>query len=228
MSSDPQGRRNPKEHDILVARRHRNSKQFFTIKGARATDANGVDTERAKYTKIIEQLPFDPGFRAIVGFACAETQEQQDAQATAPRGPVFATLPLHPDPTASASCTCYLVNPENVTYETAWTTEEWSDQEVQPSDNPVTTDDEFELLVASPAGIVYLVSKVKDSQSPTVARVPVERETELWSTLRGGTVAGSVRVVSMHASPRVVPVVNVQSLMPSKLPPTNTVNAPTD
>jgi len=217
MQFDQQDRRNPLEHDILVARRHPTSKQYFRIKGVREIGHGGLPTERAQYTTVAEQLPSDGGFRSIVGFACAETQRQQGEQASAPRGPALATLPLHPDPTASASCTCYLLNPENVTYETSWTTEEWSDQELQPTDNPIDTADHFEVLIATPAGKVYLISK-EDGAEPSSRLVPLAKEAELWSALRGGTVAGSVRLVSMHDSPRVVPVVNAQSLMPSRLP----------
>lgn len=212
MEFDLQDQRNPLEHDILVARRHLTGRQYFKIKAGREKGRGGVPTERAEYTTITEQLPSDPGFRAIIGLACLE-----GTQTSAPRGPALAALPLHPDPTASASCTCYLINPENVTYETAWTTEEWTDQKIQPSDNPITTDDAFELLVATPAGAVYLISKTKGTKVSSVP-VPLELEAELWSTLRGGTVAGSVRLVSMAPGPRVVPLVNVQALMPSKPP----------
>jgi hypothetical protein len=218
MQFDERDRRNPLEHDILVARRHPTGKQYFKISGVREIGTGGRPTERAQYTKVEEQLPSDGGFRGVVGFACAETQRQQGENAEAPRGPALATLPLHPDPTASASCTCYLLNPENVTYETSWTTEEWSDQQVQPTDNPIVTADVFELLVASPAGKVYLISKVEGA-APVSRVVPIDREPELWSTLRGGTVAGSVRVVSLDDHPRVLPVVNVQALMPSRLAP---------
>jgi hypothetical protein len=216
MQFDERDRRNPLEHDILVARRHPTGKQYFKITGVRETGTGGRPTERAQYTKVEEQLPSDSGYRGVVGFACAETQRQLGAHADAPRGPALATLPLHPDPTASASCTCYLLNPENVTYETSWTTEEWSDQQVQPTDNPIVTADAFELLVAGPAGKVYLISKAEGAD-PVARPVPIEREPELWSTLRGGTVAGSVRIVSLNDTPRVIPVVNVQALMPSKL-----------
>ena len=218
MQFDMQDLRNPLEHDILVARRHLTGRQYFRIKAGREQGRGGAPTERAEYTTITEQLPSDPGFRAIIGLACLE-----GAQTAAPRGPALAALPLHPDPTASASCTCYLINPENVTYETAWTTEEWTDQEIQPSDNPITTDDAFELLVATPAGKVYLISKTQGTTPVSSKLVRIDLEAELWSTLRGGTVAGSVRLVSEAPGPRVVPVVNVQALMPSK-PTSNVVN----
>lgn len=221
MASNPEDRRDPLEHDILVARRNPHGKQYFKVKAERRTK-NGAFTEFADYTGVAEQLPSSSGYRAIVGFACAETQALADEPNPAPRGPALAALPLHPDPTASASCTCYLINPENITYETSWTSEEWSDQEIQPSDNPILNDDGFELLVASPAGKVYLLSKtgtalLSDQIDLRVRTVDLVNEPELWSTLRNGTVAGSVRLVSMDGQPRVVPVVNVQSLMPSRL-----------
>jgi hypothetical protein len=218
MLTDPNDRRNPLEHDILVARRHRNSHQFFKVEAERELGAYGELTERAQYTGVREQRPWDPGFRAIIGFACPETQSRGGDLSQELRGPALATVPLHPDPTASASCACYLFNPENVTYETAWTTEEWSDQQLQATDREIKTSDDFELLIAVPDGKVYLVSKKVGEKLPTSKEVPVKDEPELWSALRGGTVAGSVMLLSMEGCPKVVPVVNVEALMPSKLP----------
>jgi hypothetical protein len=224
-------RRNPTEHDILVVRRNRANRQYFRLHIDKPKDVQGnvIDQDRVTYTHVEEHLPSDAGYRATVGLACSETLHAgaaADATVTAPRGPVIAALPLHPNPTASAGCTCYLVNPENLTYETSWTHEEWNDQSVQPPENEVRDDDAIELLIATAAGRVYLLTKgdraPAGSPPPPVPLLEIDlrRESELWNLLRNGCVAGSVRLVT-HPSgqPRVVPVVNVEALAPSPLAP---------
>src|SRR3954462_629383 len=149
-------KRGPLEHDILVARRNTRGKQFFKVKARRERDETGQPPERAEYFAIQEQSPAAAGFRSIMNFACPETHEQLGAAAASNRGPALATMPLHPDPTASASCTCYLINPENLTYETAWTSQEWSNPSYQPASGAASPDanpreaDSFEVLLASP------------------------------------------------------------------------------
>ena len=219
--------RGPLEHDILVARRNSTGKQFFKVKARRKKDEAGQLTENAEYFDIQEQSPAASGFRSIVNFACPETQALVGPGASSTRGPALATMPLHPDPAASSSCTCYLINPENVTYETTWTAEEWSNPSWQPpfGDGAAPADtqraaaaDAFELLIASPGGRVYLVSKSGSADAVSCTEVAVEQEEELWSSLRGGTVAGSVRLAATAPGPRVVPVVNVEALTPRSPP----------
>jgi hypothetical protein len=218
MSNDSKDPRRIVEHDILVARRNPIGKQFIRMRASRIMKG-GVATEETEYAASENVKPFGGGYRAILNLALGERPllpngTEEGPAASAPRGPALATIPLHPDPTASASCTCYLLSPENLSYETAWTAEEWNDQQVERSDNEVDTRDEFEVLLASPAGKVYLVSwNATRSASLTFTQVDLEKEPELWSTLRGGTVAGSVRL--LLPTPRIVPVVNVRSLIPS-------------
>jgi len=179
-------------------------------------------TERAEYFDIQEQLPAAAGFRSIMNFACPETHEQLGAAAASNRGPALATMPLHPDPTASASCACYLINPENLTYETAWTSQEWSNPACQlelesgtaSSQTHPREADAFEVLLASPGGRVYLITKSQANATLSFKEVALADEEELWSSLRGGMVAGSVRLAATAPGPRIVPVVNVEALTP--------------
>lgn len=216
--SEQKKQRGPLEHDILVARRNTGGKQFFKVKARRKRDEAGQLTERAEYFDIQEQSPAAAGFRSIMNFACPETHEQVGTAAASNRGPALATMPLHPDPTASASCTCYLINPENLSYETAWTAQEWSNPACQlDSERASGRDtDAFEVLLASPGGRVYLISKAEANSAPSCTEVALEHEEELWSSLRGGLVAGSVRLAATAPGPRVVPLVNVEALTPPR------------
>jgi hypothetical protein len=211
MSAPPNKQRNPIEHDILVVRRKSAKRQYFKVEAEQIKAGLPRKDHRASYRGVAEQSTTKEGFRAVVGQACPEML-QEAGPGNLPRGPALATLPLHPDPTASAACTCYLVNPENLTYETSWTHEEWNDQKVQETDNAVREDDGFRLLVATPAGKVYLLIK-RDGFDIHIVDVDLRLEAELWNFLRNGGIAGSVRLVA-HPLDRdwIVPIVNVESL----------------
>lgn len=141
------------------------------------------------------------------------------------RGPVLATLPLHPSPAASSATTCYLVNPENLNYGNAWTSEEWSDSPGGYDAQGRVGKDEFSLLIASPAGKVYFLEKRADPNAApgggeaivaekgfVIREIDLGRETEVWSLLRGGCVVGRA-LCGLPEGEKVVPVVNIDSLV---------------
>jgi hypothetical protein len=200
--------REVEEHDILVVRRENQRRRYFRI------DAGD---RQALYTGLRERSPGDSGHRGVVNVACPESTDATTALDRTPRGPALSTLPLHPDPSASAACTCYLLNPDNLRYTTSWTWEDWNDQHVDVADDARETRDEFELLVATPAGKVYYVRQELwgDHRRLSEQEVPLAQEAEIWNQLRNGLVAGSVLYHGRPGGPAVVPIVNVQSLVPA-------------
>lgn len=144
------------------------------------------------------------------------------------RGPALSTLPLHPSPAASSATSCYLVNPENLSYVTAWTAEEYNDPPGGFDAPGGLGEDTFSVLIASPGGKVYYLEKKAgtgsiqhDSDDFCLREVDLSKETEIWAQLRGGLVAGRARYCGKHQdqlehAPEddVVPLVNIESLTP--------------
>jgi hypothetical protein len=137
------------------------------------------------------------------------------------RGPALSTLPLHPSPAASSATSCYLVNPQNLRYDNAWISEEFSDPPGGYNVEGRVGEDSFSLLVATPAGKVYYIEKkegVTDKKGLAFHEVRLGFETEIWAQLRNGCVVG--RVIYENAPGRksrkdkVVPLVNIDSLNP--------------
>lgn len=169
-----------------------------------------------------EQGAADDGYRAVLNLA-------RVGEGSNERGPILSALPLNPDPAASSSCTCYLLNPSNLNYATAWTAEEWSDQPGDEGLPLLPGADIFRLLIASPGGKVYYVEK--SSPAPlsreitgeiAFREVRLQDEPEIWAQLRGGCVVGRVAytggaAVKAHrgaGEPTITPLVNIHSLLP--------------
>jgi hypothetical protein len=178
-----------------------------------------------------QKLPVRPdaeGYRPTLNLGTTGAGTEDDPA----RGPALSTLPLHPSPAASSSTTCYLVNPENLNYDTAWTAEEWNDSPGGFNAPGRVGDDRFSLLVASPAGKVYYLEKKlpAGSQRPVVnhddqdfifKEIDLRGETEIWAQLRSGCVAGRAVFESAPGAKRrqdkVIPLVNIDSLSPRQM-----------
>lgn len=142
------------------------------------------------------------------------------------RGPAFAAMPVKPEPGAASYVTCYLINVENIDNPNLWTVEEWNDGPLGPDFRTPQHPESFEVLLAFPWGRVFHL-RLEDAELPdtieltvktaggkprvvgTLEQVKLQQETEVWSQLRSGTVAGRVRWKQ-----RVVPLVNVTALEP--------------
>jgi hypothetical protein len=155
--------------------------------------------ERAgQYASAPELKDFrDPGYRKVQGIATAGGDDPDI-------GPAIATMPRKPEP-ASSYWTCYLVNTKHLNYENPWIAANWSASSLPTGAAVGAAARPPELLVAGEDGGVYhLVATEKD-------RISLEQHPEVWQQLRNGTVAGRVRLDG-----RILPLVNVSSLTPSK------------
>jgi hypothetical protein len=164
----------------------------------------------------------EDGYRAVINLATTAPGT------SAERGPILSALPLNPDPAASSSCTCYLLNPSNLNYATAWTAEEWSDQPGDEGEPLAPGEDVFNLLIATPAGKVYYLEKKKATalakpidDEIVFREINLSDEVEVWSQLRSGCVVGrAVYTKSPAQEPqkKVTPLVNIHSLLPAPPP----------
>lgn len=189
-------------HDVLLIAADDRFYRFPVEKNA------GPDQHLYTDEPVVPAL-IDPGTRKIRNLA-----QQGDGGELGPRrGPVFATLPLNPEPASSSSLTCYLINTRNLEYQNPWTAQEWSQA---PSARPklVVPDCEFRMLVAAPDGKVYLLEKQAGSGTPSV-RLADQSNLEVWSQLRNGTVVGRVLYEDQKAPREIVPLVNMTSLIPN-------------
>jgi hypothetical protein len=133
-------------------------------------------------------------------------------------GPAFAVAPTRPEP-AAQNGTCVLVNQHNVRVRNPWTTARLNNEpaadgaEKDPFNVALPSSDQsdaFEVLLAGPAGKVYLARKTAGAVAPTIEELPdVGVEGEIWYQLRSGFIAGSVHC--FHEG-KVIPMVNVTSL----------------
>lgn len=235
------------EHDILVVRRTRQyfripakkpePEETDSAQAGPGLEPTGMVPGKGDRPKVRQHPGYGPpktitgsegGHRTIVNLGLGENWGRHAGETNAasaakpvdgspPRGPILSTLPLHPDPAASAACTCYLFNPDNLTYVTSWTQEEWNDRDVRPSSHSSNTLDDFELLVATAAGHVYLLQNGGGTFIRT--EIDLRFESELWNLLRNGCVAGSVLLVAHPPGrSRVVPLVNVDALLDESVP----------
>jgi hypothetical protein len=193
------------KHDIYFASKERVIYKF-------PVDPDG------RYTREPETPAYSEGnMRHIHNVADPSLTDEKPGQ----RGPVLATLPLTQEPTAASVVLCYVINPNNLNYRNAYTSEEWFAPGAPEKDAPVFSE-EFELVVAGPKGRIYHLhvkneaptdggdSEREPDQEIRCVRVPRETlitEMDVWGQLRNGTVVG--RVVFQN---RVVPLVNVTSI----------------
>lgn len=212
-------------HDVLLIR-----KQFVPGQRALRFERFAIDKTTGSYINenAGQKAPVRPdaeGYRPTMNLGTTGAGTPEDPA----RGPALSTLPLHPSPAASSATTCYLVNPENLNYETAWTAEEWNDSPGGFDAPGRVGEDKFSLMVASPAGKVYYLEKKlcgaakrvpinHDDQDFTFKEIDLRGEAEIWTQLRSGCVAG--RAVYEGApgatlrSQKVIPLVNIESLLP--------------
>lgn len=170
----------------------------------------------------------DVGQRKVYGIAHPD-QVRSDGIPADARGPAFAIMPIKPEPGSSSCAFCYLINAQQILSPNAWTAEEWDApgaRDLEAEANATRTD--AEALLALPRGVVLRL-RVTDldaldtfPSSPKVATVTADgvtyelqpvalkNETEIWSELRNGCIAG--RVFHRQRG-RVIPLLNVTSLM---------------
>ncbi len=195
--------RSSEHHDLLVI--------------TRASELHRVPVEKTgeqagRYVQPPERRELEaPGVRKVFGIADPTVGAPEPGTQ---RGPALSTLPVHTDPAASSYITCYLLNLKNLTYRNPWTVEEWNDAPPDEDQAAVATPSEFELVVGAPDGSAHLIRRRADGEFGAKP-LDLARESEVWNQLRNGCVAGSVRVE--EAGGRIVPLVNVASLMPPKL-----------
>ncbi len=137
-------------------------------------------------------------------------------------GPAFAVAPTRPEP-AAQNGTCVLVNQHNVRVRNPWTTARLNNEPAagdpaaqDPFNGPLPARDKvdaFEVLLAGPAGKVYLVRKAAGA-APTIDELTdLGAEGEIWYQLRSGFIAGTV---PCQREGREIPMVNVTSLTISR------------
>ncbi len=159
----------------------------------------------------------------------ARPQKWGDPKVGEPRGPAFGTLPVKREPAATACLTCYLVNAENFTHRNAWTAEEWNDlddEDLPPA--PSADNPRLEAVLAGPRGAAFhlnldltrdwtpgKVVPIGDGLG-TIEQVDLRHEMEIWNQLRNGLVAGSALRTGGAEKPRVIPLVNITSLIPDE------------
>ncbi len=157
------------------------------------------------------------------------------------RGPAVSTIPIKPEPGATACITCYLINAQNLNYRNAWTAEEWNEVPDGPDLPPArhVDDDEVEMLIGGPRGLVFHIELeglrqwtpgerfrlVRESdhtsdqkiatgaERGTVTCVDLSMQTEVWQQLRNGGLMGRV-LFDDDGMKRVVPLVNITTLAP--------------
>jgi len=169
----------------------------------------------------------DRGQRKVLNVAHPHHEASTQAAQQEARGPAFAALPIRPDPDAASFPTCFLINVEQLDVPNLWSIEEWDDgpggQDLPTPDHPTG----MEFLLALPQGRVLRLN-LKDLASWPKGRIDVKTlgsdkieltdvdlryESELWSQLRNGTIAGRVTVGS-NEQRKTLPMVNLTALLP--------------
>lgn len=199
MSSEGEARKLDDTHDVVIVPRRGGVQRFR------------VDREKGVYTEPPQE------------FARNETGGRKARAVIKPSkefGPAFAIAPTRPEP-AAQNGTCVLINQHNVRIRNPWTTARLNNEPASseaaapdPFQQPLPDrdrSDEFDVLLAGPAGKVYLVRKLAGA-APTITELPnVGAEGEIWYQLRSGFIAGSVHCFQED---KVIPMVNVTSLEP--------------
>jgi hypothetical protein len=229
-------------HDVLVvapAGVHA-PEEFFrfpVVKKVAPTSGKAAPERLGQYSDAPELMDhYDYGQRKVVSLARPQDWGSADARAT-DRGPAFATLPVKPEPAATAFAVCYLLNTQNMNYRNAWTAEEWNDIPGGPDLPPArsASANELEALIAGPRGKVFrlVLRNLADWTGGVTARLVVDAEAkassappedlgcvesvdlrphvEVWQQLRTGTVMGRVLFDDANGR-RVVPLVNITTL----------------
>jgi hypothetical protein len=210
------------------------TKQFRFNGGEEAFAAGEFNTRPEKWDLS------DNGQRGVL--AVARPQDYGDPDKVGvPRGAAFATLPIKPDPNSASFPTCFLINVRNLDTPNLWTVEEWNDGPSGPNFPTPEHANEFEVMLAGPRGRVFRL-KVRDLDGWTfgtvefpnkrgeIEAIDLRNESEIWSQLRGGLLAGRVLfqdtseqkrgVKGYRTNKRVVPLVNITALEPSASPET--------
>jgi len=183
-------------HDVVIVPRRGGVQRF------------PVDREKGVYTEPPQDFP-----REQTGGRKARAVIKPSKEF----GPAFAIAPTRPEP-AAQNGTCVLINQHNVRIRNPWTAARLNNEpdadkvSEDPFDQPLPARDErheLEVLLAGPAGKVYLVRKLAGA-APTITELAnMGMEGEIWYQLRSGFIAGSVRCFQEG---RVIPMVNVTSL----------------
>lgn len=217
-------------HDVLVIPPKRRDGgtvipdgQFYRFPVVKV-DPPGSGTSRAgKYGARPELWDrSDMAQRKIAGIASPEGEGTR-------LGPAFAVVPIKPEPGSSSCGWCYLVNAKNLISKNAWTAEEWSAPGAPDLEGAETANaKELEVLLALSRGIVVRfrasnldaldpfpgavepASVTKHGVTYEIEPVRLNNESDIWTQLRNGSIAGRARY---HQGKRIVPLVNVTSLM---------------
>jgi hypothetical protein len=196
---EDQARKLDDTHDVVIVPRRGGVQRFR------------VDREKGVYTEPPQE------------FARSETGGRKARAVIKPSkefGPALAIAPTRPEP-AAQNGTCVLINQHNVRIRNPWTTARLNNEPASsqaaapdPFQQPLPDRDqrdEFDVLLAGPAGKVYLVRKAAGA-APTITELGnVGVEGEIWYQLRSGFIAGSVHCFQED---KVIPMVNVTSLEP--------------
>ncbi|HYQ01864.1 MAG TPA: hypothetical protein VER96_24495 [Polyangiaceae bacterium] len=188
-----------------------------------------INREKGKYEEKPEDLAASiPGGRKARALGAPDERY----------GPGLVLAPTRPEP-AAQNGTCIIVNQENLRIRNAWTAARLDNEPPAPKNEgvpaaagpetaepdeyklrltAVDTTVDFELLVASAEGKVFLVSNNK----PPRELADMGREGEIWYQLRNGFIVGSVFCRELD---KVIPMVNVMSLIKVPEPDPSPVQA---
>ena len=196
-SSEDEARKLDDTHDVVIVPRRGGVQRF------------PIDREKGVYAEPPQEFP-----RNETGGRKARAVIKPSKEF----GPAFAIAPTRPEP-AAQNGTCVLINQHNVRIRNPWTSARLNNEpgageptEQDPFNRALPErdkGDEFDVLLAGPAGKVYLVRKMTGA-APTIMELPnMGMEGEIWYQLRSGFIAGSVHCFQEN---KVIPMVNVTSL----------------
>ncbi len=223
-------RHKPRElHDVLVfpPSDERGKREWYRFAVNRAGTPDQVGKFLATPT---EARRLGDGTRRSESIARPNEVKTAGGEALSPRGPALATLPIKPEPGGASGITCYLLNADNFHAPNFWTVEEWNDGPGGETYQTPVHPNNFEVLLAGPLGKVFQVTihdvdkwkvgtskkttpdaaaKSEDGEA-TIGCVELRHNTEIWTQLRSGCIAGRVLVNSPKE--KVIPLVNVTAL----------------
>jgi hypothetical protein len=208
VGSDPTGESGVADgphHDILFVSHQGQYFRFPVNKEGNAGTEGGAAKEEDAGRPGTYRCPVEPPYSAA---GTRHARNSAAANDEGPRrGPIFATLPITPEPGAASTITCYVINAQNLRYENPYIVEEWTS--AGAGERSLEMPDGFTLLVAGPKGEIYLFSV--DASGPRVRALSdaeLKVETDIWQSLRNGMVVGRVLY-----GDSVVPLVNVTSAL---------------